>query len=111
MQIHGETGEGDTLTMVASSCRKKRAEHRDGRDLPDQWVEAAGRFAGGLSAIVARTSSRWYGRVWRTREDIFKGEAVMLGVRGCEQASSTSTKSKAEAGALTLPVDSTPCVG
>ncbi len=46
VQIHGETGE----RYVDDGCielREKRAEHRDGRDLPNQWVEAAG-FAGGL---------------------------------------------------------------
>src|SRR6202041_946338 len=41
VQIHGETGER-YIDDGRIELREKRAEHLDGRDLPDQWVESAG---------------------------------------------------------------------
>ena len=90
VQIHGETGER-YVDDGRIELREKRAEHRDGRDLPDQWVEPAG-FAGGLRQ-GRPGPHRWCergsdaGRYFQRRSD---------GVRrfGLEQASSTSTKAK-----------------
>jgi hypothetical protein len=95
VQRHGETGE----RYVDDGCtelREKRAEHRDGRDLPDQWVEPAGL----LEALGKRGQDLIGGaNAGETREDIFHGEAVMLGVLA-GAGIFNEHKGKAEAGTL-----------
>src|SRR5579862_652901 len=69
--------ESDTLTMVASSCARKEPStatavifQTNGSSPPD-WTEILGK--GGQDLISGANTSE-------TREDILKGEAVMLGV-------------------------------
>src|SRR6202044_1051822 len=98
--------ESDTLTMVASSCPRKEPStatavifQTNGSSPPD-LAETLGKGGDDLTGGA---------NAGQTREDIFKGEAVMLGVLA-GAGIFDEHKGKAEAGAL-AGCGLNPCVG